>query len=210
MSMTGWDFLYVHESVNYIFLVFGQVNADRFLRYVRKFDENIEVFIYYSCLGPLFWSWAKSVNDGVWLCVEGHLVDSVLKQCLWEIGGVQALDFKVAPKFKRSRAPNCGDGDHQPKGSLEARNRQICATCLSWGWGWGWSRTTLRRRMKCSGIFVALSPFLRPPTHDKFFSVQERVPPNQQRLGDLWVDIVTESWHRAKAALQGGNILSLS
>ena len=23
--------------------------------------------------------------------------------------------------------------------------------------------------MKCSGIFVALSPFLRPPTHDNFF-----------------------------------------
>ena len=47
--------------------------------------------------------------------MEGHLVDSVLKQCLWELGGVQAVDFKVAPKFKRSRAPNCGDGDHQPK-----------------------------------------------------------------------------------------------
>ena len=100
--------------------------------------------------------------------MEGHLVDSVLKQCLCKLGGVQALDFTVAPKFKRSRAPNCGDGDHQPKRFVGSKKPSNLRNLL-----------VLRMRMEphhieeayemFRGIFVALSPFLRPPTHDNFF-----------------------------------------
>jgi len=61
--------------------------------------------------------------------VEGNLVDRVLKQLLWELGGHQALECQVTEIEQRSRNrgeghrdPNRGDSDRgcQPKRSIES------------------------------------------------------------------------------------------
>lgn len=105
--------------------------------------------------------------------MEGNLVDSVLKQLLWELGGYQALEFPVTEIDKRSRNigeghrdPNRGDSDRgcQPKRSIESNKPSNLHNLL-----------VLRKRMEpqdiedayeSSGIFVALSTFLRSLMED--------------------------------------------